>query len=73
MAYQTVTHNSYGSRVKKSAGGVGTGFLMLIAGIVLLFWNEGRTVKMTRTIKEIESGSRPISKKNIRELGKAFY
>ena len=28
---------------------------------------------MTRTIKEIESGSRPISKKNIRELGKAFY
>ena len=28
---------------------------------------------MTRTIREIESGSRPISKKNIRELGKAFY
>ena len=54
MAYQTVTHNSYGSRVKKSAGGVGTGFLMLIAGIVLLFWNEGRTVKMTRTIKEVD-------------------
>ena len=28
---------------------------------------------MTRTIREIENGSRPISKKNIRELGKAFY
>ena len=54
MAYQTVTKNSYGSRVKKSAGGVGTGFLMLIAGIVLLFWNEGRTVKTTRTIKEVD-------------------
>ncbi len=54
MAYQTVTHNSYGSRVKKSAGGVGTGFLMLIAGIILLFWNEGRTVKTTRTIKEVD-------------------
>ncbi len=54
MAYQTVTHNSYGSRLKKSAGGVGTGFLMLIAGIVLLFWNEGRTVKTTRTIKEVD-------------------
>ena len=54
MAYQTVTKNSYGSRVKKSAGGVGTGFLMLIAGIILLFWNEGRTVKTTRTIKEVD-------------------
>ena len=49
-----VIHNSYGSRVKKSAGGVGTGFLMLIAGIILLFWNEGRTVKTTRTIKEVD-------------------
>ena len=54
MAYQKVTHNSYGSRVKKSAGGVGTGFLLLIAGIILLFWNEGRTVKTTRTIKEVD-------------------
>ena len=27
------------------------GFLMIIAGIVLLFWNEGRTVKTTRMLK----------------------
>lgn len=30
------------------------GFLMLIAGIVLLFWNEGRTVKTTRMLKEAQ-------------------
>ena len=51
MAYQKVTTTSYGSRLKNSLGGVGMGFLMLIAGIVLLFWNEGRTVKTTRMLK----------------------
>lgn len=54
MAYQTVTKNSYGSRLKNALGGVGTGFLLLIAGIVLLFWNEGRTVKTTKMLKEVE-------------------
>ena len=51
MAYQKVTTTSYGSRLKNSLGGVGMGFLMIIAGIVLLFWNEGRTVKTTRMLK----------------------
>ena len=55
MAYQTVTTTSYGSRLKKSLGGVGTGFLMLIIGTVLLFWNEKRTVYTTRMLKEAES------------------
>ncbi|MBQ9892398.1 MAG: TMEM43 family protein [Bacteroidales bacterium] len=51
MAYQTVTTTSYGNRLKNAFKGVGTGFLMLIAGVVLLFWNEGRTVKTTRMLK----------------------
>ena len=55
MAYQKVTSTSYGSRLKNAVGGVFTGFLMLIAGIVLLFWNEGRTVKTTRMLKESQS------------------
>lgn len=54
MAYQTVTTTSYGSRLKKSLGGVGAGFLMLVIGTVLLFWNEKRTVYTTRMIKEAE-------------------
>lgn len=54
MAYQTVTKTSYGQRLKNSAGGVGAGFLMLIAGTILLFWNEGRTVKTTRMLKEAQ-------------------
>lgn len=54
MAYQKVTTTSYGSRLKNSLGGVGMGFIMIIAGIVLLFWNEGRTVKTTRMLKEAQ-------------------
>ena len=54
MAYQKVTTTSYGSRLKNSLGGVGLGFVMIIAGIALLFWNEGRTVKTTRMLKEAQ-------------------
>ena len=31
------------------------------------------TIMMTETIREIENGTRPISVKNIRELGTRFY
>lgn len=54
MAYQKVTTTSYGGRLKKAFQGVGMGFVMLIAGTVLLFWNEGRTVKTTKMLKEAQ-------------------
>lgn len=55
MAYQKVTKTSYGGRLKNALSGVAAGFVMLIAGTVLLFWNEGRTVKTTRMLKEAQS------------------
>ena len=54
MAYQKVTKTSYGGRLKNALSGVGMGFVMLIAGTVLLFWNEGRTVKTTKMLKEAQ-------------------
>lgn len=54
MAYQKVTTTSYGGRLKNALQGVGMGFVMLIAGTILLFWNEGRTVKTTRMLKEAQ-------------------
>lgn len=54
MAYVEKTTTSYGKRLKDSLSGIGMGFVMLIAGIVLLFWNEGRTVKTTRMLKEAQ-------------------
>ena len=54
MAYQKVTTTSYGQRLKKSGSNVGTGFIMVIAATILLFWNEGRTVKTTKMLKQAQ-------------------
>ena len=48
---KTVTH-SYGSRVGNSFKGVVGGFIAVVAGICLLWWNEGRTVKRQRTLDQ---------------------
>ena len=55
MAYTVKTTTSYGKRVGNSFKKILTGFLLLIAGTVLLFWNEGRTVKTTRMLKHAQS------------------
>lgn len=52
MAYQEVTKTTYGGRLNNALSGVGFGFLLIIASTVLLFWNEGRTVKTTRMLRE---------------------
>ena len=54
MAYTEKTTISYGSRVKNSFGGIGTGFILLIAAVVMLWWNEGRAVKTAKMLKEAE-------------------
>jgi len=54
MAYQKVTTTSYGQRVKKGFGGVVTGFVLVILATILLFWNEGRTVKTTKMLKQAQ-------------------
>ena len=54
MAYTVKTTTSYGKRVGNSFKKILTGFLLLIAGTVLLFWNEGRTVKTTRMLKHAQ-------------------
>ena len=55
MAYQTVTKTSYGSRLKNALQGVVMGFVLIIAATVLLFWNEGRTVKTTKMLKRAQA------------------
>ena len=57
MAYTETTTNSYGSRVGNSFKSIGTGFLMFIAGTILLFWNEGRTVKTGDAIAEAQKAT----------------
>lgn len=54
MAYTEKRTISYGSRVKSSFGGIGTGFILLIAATVMLWWNEGRAVKTSKMLNEAE-------------------
>lgn len=54
MAYQTVTHTSYGQRVGNSFKGILTGIVLFIGGTVLLWWNEGRAVHETQNLNEME-------------------
>ena len=52
MAYTETTKTTYGQRVKKSFGGIGSGLLLLVVGTILLWWNEGRAVKTTKMLNE---------------------
>ena len=54
MAYQETTRTGYGTRVKNSFGGIGTGFLLFIAGTIMLWWNEGSAVKTDKMLNESE-------------------
>lgn len=51
MAVTKTTHVSYGSRLGNSLKGVVGGFAMLLIGIVLLWWNEGRAVRTAQDLK----------------------
>lgn len=54
MAVTVTTKTSYGQRLGSSFKGIGSGFLFLILGTVLLWWNEGRAVKTTRMLNRAE-------------------
>lgn len=50
--FTETSHVSWGSRIKDSIKGILFGIVLIIAAVVLLFWNEGRTVKQTKALKE---------------------
>lgn len=54
MAYTETRTVGYGSRVGSSFKGIGTGFLLFVAGTALLWWNEGRVVKTDKMLNEAE-------------------
>ncbi len=55
MAYTVTTHESWGKRLGNALSLVVVGLLMLVGGIFLLFWNEGRAVKTAQALEEGES------------------
>ena len=55
MSVEEVTTESWGSRLGNSFKGIITGGVLFLAGIPLLFWNEGRAVKTAKALEEGES------------------
>ena len=60
MAVTETTTESWGSRLGGSIKGVAIGGLLFIAGIPLLFWNEGRAVKTAKALEEGASVCVPL-------------
>lgn len=54
MAYQETSRQSYGSKVKGSFQGILWGIILIIAGTVILWWNEGRAVKASDALKDFQ-------------------
>jgi len=50
--HQVVTSESWGSRLRGAFGGIVVGFVFVAAGVLLLFWNEGRAVKRAKALAE---------------------
>jgi hypothetical protein len=49
---QVTSSSSWFSRLGKAFTGIVVGIILLVVGIALLFWNEGRAVKTYNTLKE---------------------
>ena len=54
MAFQETTRTSYGSKVKNSFQGILWGIILIIAGTIVLWWNEGRALKAAHALKDFE-------------------
>ena len=54
MAYTETTTTSYGGRLSRSLKGIVGGFAAVVAGTILLFWNEGNFVKTQKALNEAQ-------------------
>ncbi|GAA4119216.1 TMEM43 family protein [Aminobacter aganoensis] len=50
--FREVTNVSWFGRIKRAVGGVLVGMLLVVAMVVVLFWNEGRAVTTARSLAE---------------------
>jgi len=59
-SYTSTTTTGYGRRIGNSVKGVLVGILMIVVGTGLLWWNEGRTVKMHSDLAEVGSNVQSV-------------
>lgn len=59
-SYTEVTNTGWFSRLGNSFKGIGTGIILIIASTILLWWNEGRTVRTGDAIAEAQLQTEPM-------------
>ncbi len=52
--FTETSYTSYGENIGNSFKGIFVGFILLIVSIVLLWWNEGRSVEQASALKEMQ-------------------
>jgi len=55
--FTETTTTGYGTNLGNSIKGMGTGFMLVLASIALLWWNEGESVKTASALSEMESNT----------------
>ena len=71
--FTETSRTSYGQNIGNSFKGIFVGFLLIIGSIILLWWNEGRSVEMTEALGEMQQQivTLPDSKYDAKYEGKA--
>ncbi|MBN2434348.1 MAG: TMEM43 family protein [Spirochaetes bacterium] len=64
--YTEVTTQGWGSRLKNSIGGVVGGLVLFVLSFVVLFWNEGNSVKTIRALDEVAAATVSVSVDDVR-------
>lgn len=65
MATTIVTRQSFFSRIGNSIKGVFLGIILLVIGIILLFWNESNSVKTSQALREGASSVISVDSRSI--------
>lgn len=65
MASTRVTKVGYGSKLGNSIKGIFGGFIAILIAIVLLWWNEGNSVKELKKVKEGKAALVEISSETV--------
>lgn len=71
--FTETTYTSYGQNIGNSFKGIFFGFIFIIGAIVLLWWNEGRSVEQATALKEMQENivTLPDTNYNAQYDGKA--
>ncbi|MBR5626825.1 MAG: TMEM43 family protein [Thermoguttaceae bacterium] len=75
MTYTETTNESWFSRLGGAFKGILIGIVLIIIAIVLLFWNEGRTIQRYKALKEGEANAVSVDPDSVNSSndGKLVY